>query len=328
MQLNNFTIVDRHNRPTTMDAVGLRTIFINDGVQVDPYAISAVSIFARENLNTILDSDGMVSAEPLMQFSNLNNGVLVSGPSEALFANTNYVPTSAGANCSVGVGGTTCAGVSGIYRYTTAATPGEFVVVLDGGIALSGIWDGVAGSSLGNAASSVKEYVDVWTVQLSQNSNWQVLINEFSLFGDTFFSITQPMMLKTRNSLANKHIQLGSKVNVKIPTEITVENRDIDSSIKNLFKQSIITSASCEIVKLNDDVTLPSRVTVYSFADTEGLVDITSDNTLVYSWDTSTLATALALAGGGTANGTYTIQAKYTLIDEVILSPRFPLIVS
>jgi hypothetical protein len=327
MQLNNFTIVDRHNRPTTMDAVGLRTIFVNDGVQVDPYAISAVSIFVKGKVAAALDSSGMLSGEPLMQFSNVVNGTLVSSPADAVFDATNYNPASGGANCSLLTGAVTCAAVSGIYRYSTAS-PGEFVVVLNGGIDLSGIWDGVAGSSLQNAASSVNDYVDVWTVKLSQNSNWQILVNEFSLFGDTFFSITQPMMLKTRNSLANKHIQLGSKVNVKIPTEITVENKDIDSSIKNLFKQSIVTSASCEIVKLNDDVTLPSRVTVYSFADTTGLVDITSDNTLVYSWDTSTLATALALAGGGTATGTYTIQAKYTLIDEVILSPRFPLIVS
>jgi len=324
MQLNDSTIVDRHNRPTVTDAVGLRTIFINDGVQVDPYGISAVSIFARDTVPTILDSNGMVTAEPLMQFSNLNNGVLVSGPSEAQFAATNYVPTSAGANCATGG---TCAGVSGIYRYTTGA-PGEFVVVLDGGINLSGIWDSGTGSSIANTASSVKDYVDVWTVKLSQNSNWQVLINEFSLFGDTFFSVTQPMMLKTRNSLANKHVQLGSKVNIKIPTEITVENRDIDSSIKNIFKQSIVTSASCEIVKLNDDVTLPSRVTVSSFDDTHGKVDISADNTLLFNWDTSQLSAILAASNGGTANGTYTIQVKYRLIDETILSPRFPLIVS
>ena len=258
-----------------------------------------------------------------MQFSNVVGGTLVSGPSESVFDASNYNPTGTAGNCSV-AGGGNCTAVSGIYRFSTTR-PGEFVTVLNGLLNLSGIYDG---APLTNTASSVQDYVDVWTVKLTENSNWQVLINEFSLFGDTFFSITQPMMLKTRNTLANKHVQLGSKVNIKIPTEITVENKGIDSSIKNLFKETVIASATCEIVKLNDDVTLPSRVTVYSFADTVGKVDITSDNTLVYTWDTSTLAAALAFAGGGSATGTYTIQASYTLLDEVIYSPRFPIIVS
>jgi len=328
MLLNGYTIVDRHNRPTVLEAVGLRTIFINDGLQVDPYAISSVSIVSRIDINTGLDNSGLLKATPLMQFSNIVNGELVSSVTEDAFDATAYTPTTAGQNCSPGVGTpATCGGVSGIYRYTTARD-GEFVVVLDGGISLSGVWDGAGGSSIANSASSVLDYVDVWTVKLSQDSNWQVLINEFSLFGDTFFSLTQPMILKARNSLATKHVQLGSKMRLKIPTEITVENKDIDTSIIDIFKESVLTSATCEIVKLNEDVSLPSRVIVYSFSDTVGSVDITSDNTLVYTWDTAFLPALLAAKGGGAATGSYTIQVKYTLIDEVIYSPRFPLIVS
>ena len=85
-----------------------------------------------------------------------------------------------------------------------------------------------------------------------------------------------------------------------------------------------------EIVKLNDDVTLASRVTVSSFADTSSTMDVTSDNTILFNWDTLGLQTILNAQSdpAGAATGTYTVQVKYKLVDETILSPRFPLIVS
>ena len=313
-----------------MDRVALRTFFINDGVQVDPVGISAVSIFKRSDSASILTTSGLkmglVKKAPLMQFGNINHttipNVTVTSVNDALFDATNYDPTGTAGNCTVGGN---CTGVSGIYK--ASGVDGEFMVILDGGLNLSGV---AGGGGIGNEASAVLDYIDVWTVKLSENSSWQVLINEFSLFGDTFFTTTQPMILQARNSLATKHIQLGSKMNLKIPTEITVENKDIDSSITNIFKQSAITSPSLEIVKLNDDVNLASRVTVSSFPDTSGATDVTANNTIIFNWDTNSLQTALNSKGmpAGAATGTYTVQVKYNLVDQVIYSPRFPLIVS
>ena len=322
MKLNNFELIDRFNRPTTMGRAGLRSIFINDGVQADPLYISSVAIFTKldQGSSSLLDANGLVSAVPLMQFYNTNEGgVGVCSVADTTFDATGYNPL--GFNCSAGL---TCGDVSGIYRYTTSK-PGEFICVLDGGLDLSGNF---GSQTIANAASAVNDYIDVWTVKFTDTSDWQVLINEFSLYGSTFFSVTQPLILKTRNNLATKHVTLLSKMKLKVPTEITVENKDIDSSIINIFKESVLANASCQIVKLNDDVSLPSRVTLKTFTSTTGMVDITSDNTIIYVWDTSNLAAEVAAAGGGAATGTYTFQVKYDLIDETIYSPTFPLIVS
>jgi len=309
-----------------MTRVGLRSIFVNDGIQVDPVGVSAVTIFTRADmqsaLGTATNNKGLVSGTPLMQFANINpDGGLVSSVHSASFLPSQYNPTSTGGNCSLG----NCGSVSGVYR----TGPGELVVVLDGTLALSGI-GGLGGSStsIKNGASAVNDYVDIWTVKLSQDSEWQVLVNEFSLFGDTFFSITQPLTLRTRNSLVNKRIVLGSKIKLKIPTEITVENKDIDSSITNIFKESAITSGAVEITKLNEEISLPSRVVVEDFAETSSLVDVTSDNTLLFTWDTANLQERINSLGGGAATGTYTLRVMYSLVDEVIISPRFPFIVS
>lgn len=335
MQLNNFTVVDRHNRPTTMDRVALRAFFINDGIQVDPYAISGVSIFKRADSGSILTPSGvamgLVKQTPFMQFANTNwtTGDLITDVNDSAFAATNYDPTGTD-NCQlIGTPAiASCQSVSGIYR--ASGVDGEFVVVLDGGIGLSSMFNGYNGTLIGNGASAVEDYIDVWTVKLSQTSDWQVLINDFQLFGDTFFSITQPMIFTARTSLATKHVQLGSKIKLTLPTEVTVENKDIDSSITNIFKQTAVTNAGLEIVKLNDDVTLASRVTVSSFADTSGSTDVTSDNTILFNWDTSQLQSILNEKSdpAGAAMGTYSVQVKYTLVDEIIYSPRFPLIVS
>lgn len=316
MQLNNYTLVDRHNRPTTMQRVGLRTIFVNDGLQVNPVGISAVSIFAKADITTIFDTTagtsgmGLVQSEPLMQFSNITNGVVLSATTNAAFDTTGYTP------------GITA---SGIYK-SSATTNGEFMVVLDGAVSLSGMWEG---SVIPNGASSVADYIDVWTVKLAGGSQWQTLINEFSLYGDTFFTITEPLILTARNSSPIKHVELGSKIKLKVPTEITVENKSIDGSITDIFKGSAVTSGAFEIQKLNDGIDLTPRVTVSAFADTSSLVQVTSDDTFIFTWDTSNLQTILnSTTGGGPATGTYTLRVRYNLVDEIIYSPRFPFIVS
>ncbi len=51
MQLNGNLIVDRHNRPNTLQPVALRALFINDGVYQDPVDISGVTIFKEQENN-------------------------------------------------------------------------------------------------------------------------------------------------------------------------------------------------------------------------------------------------------------------------------------
>lgn len=309
MNLNGHKIIDRGNRPTVLQKVGLQTYFINDGVYVDPYQVSSVMIFKKSDINSnnvtgVLGGDGLVlsSASPYMRFASSGEASHTSA-----FDTSNYTATN-----------DTFA--SSIFRTGV----GKYVCVLDGTIDLSGSWQG---SSLANAASSVADYVDIWTVKMVEGSTFQVLVNNFHLYGDTVFTITEPLLLHTKTSLANRYVTLGSKVNLKLTNEITVENKNIDQSVINIFKESAITSPKVEIKKINEDVNLASRVVVSSFSDTSALTSVTSDDTIIFNFDTAQLQTILNNNNGGAATGTYTVQANFNLIDETIYSPLFHFIV-
>lgn len=311
MLINNYTVVDRHNRPGVLQRVALKSFFINDGTYQDPYQISSVTIFKLSNNAspaTVLNSDGLinssaVSGSVLMCFA--NSAQLVNN---AVFNASNYSPATT---------------ASGIYRLAT----GEYAVILDGQLDLSGVFEG---GVVENRASAATTYIDVWTVKFAQSSEYATYINEFKLFDDTLLTITQPLLLTTTNKLRNKYIKLGSKVDLMIGTEFNVGNKDIDSGIRNIFKDSILVNPSIQIIKLNDDYTLPSRVTVSAFTDTSAYTDTTSDNTILFNWDTNSLYTLPAVLNGtfGPLTGAYQIQVKYNVLNQTILSDYLNLIVS
>jgi len=213
-------------------------------------------------------------------------------------------------------------GVSGVYRLGL----GEYAVVLDGGLSLSGVrHDGVESV---NKASGTGDYIDVWTVKLTENSPWSTFINNFRLFSDTFYTLTEPLLLRTSNRLINKHVSLGSKIDLKISTEMTVENRNISQDTKNLMKEIGLNKAAIKIERVNEGSHLPSRVTVSSFAATSGLLDVTADNTLVHSWDTDDLSLNDNKSDMGGFVGTYYITAQYTILNQKIISSPMPIIVT
>lgn len=315
MQLNGVAVVDRHNRPTVLQKVALRAFFINDGEYYDPYDISGVTVF-QQNSN-------------FSPSSVLEGNLLASGLDEDLIL-MHFTPSgddggTTGQDPSGYVANSLLA-ASGVYR----VRKGEYVAVLDGTQDSSGIYD-FHGSSvtIANSASASDNYIDCWTIKFAESSDYQTLINEFRLYDDTFFTITQPLLLASRNKLINRHITLDSIENLKVTTEITVQNKDIDDSIKNLFKDSAITSAKVKIDKINEDSTnLPAYVTVSGFDDTASLVDITSDNTIIFRFDTTTLTTHPSVADFAGVTGTYRLTAKYNLLNETIVSPPYYFTVS
>ena len=303
MQLNGTSVVDRNNRPTVLQKVGLRAFFINDGVYVDPYDISAVTIFdksANFTPSTILDDN------------------LIASGIDASIVRMNYAPSGDMSPSNYNPD-TNITSTSGVYR----VKEGEYIVVLDGTQDISGVYN-LHGSSVlvPNSASAVKDYIDVWTVMLAEGSTYQSLINDFHLYDDTFFVVTEPLLLTASNKLINKHVTLGSKENIKIATEVTINNKTIDSSVENLFRDSAIVSPQIKIEKLNEGTeTLPAHVEVSGFSDTSALIDVTSDNTMVLNFDTTTLATHPNVADFGGLVGQYRITAKYTLLNELIVTP-------
>ena len=324
MKLNNLEVFDRHNRPSANQPVLLRAFFINDGTYQDPFAISSVHVFtkaANSTPDSVLDANNLVeftsatSGTILMRFEASNTGATVD---DASFDATNY---------------------AGHYqdREIYKLADGQFGVVLNGNplpgsLPATQVLEGILedGQTISNQASAVNDYLDIWTVKINSGSSWQVFINQFHLYDDTFFVSTEPLLLKPKNLLVNKRIRLGSQVDLKMTTEITVENSNLDSSVKNLFKDSAIMSAAFQIIKVNEDPNLPSRVEVSGYSDTSSTVDVTSDNTIIWNWNTDGLKShneVINTGDLGNLKGTYLINAKYTLLNQLIITPDYYLIV-
>tara|TARA_R110000868_G_scaffold13711_9_gene63623 strand:- start:7929 stop:8876 length:948 start_codon:yes stop_codon:yes gene_type:complete len=307
MQLNGVTYSDRSNRPIVLSKVGLQALFISDGQYVDPYQISAVTIFSRDvNLypSSILTSatqlvDTTLSSLVLMNFA--NSAALTT---DTAFDTSNY---TAGANAS------------GIFRLGT----GKYIVILDGTVNLSGVLnlDGI-NQEVANTTSATGDYIDVWTINLVAGSTLQTIINDFNLRKGNLTVITEPLMLKARSRLVNNKVTLGSKVDLKVATDIAIENTNIDESIKNLFRDTVITSGMLDIQKINEAANLPARVTVSAYSDTSSLVSMTADNVMILTWDTSLLSTHPQLLAGnfGSIQGVYAIRAKYSIFNETYVT--------
>lgn len=232
------------------------------------------------------------------------------------FCNSSAYTSSTAFNSTNYVGGQSA---SGIYKTGV----GKYIVILDGTIDLSGSinLDGMS-KSVTNGAEATGEYIDVWTIKMAQGSDFQVVVNDFTLRKGGFTVITEPLMLKTKTRLVNNKVTLGSKVDLKIATDVHVENTNIDEATKNLLRENIITSGSIEIQKINEAANLPARITVSSFADTSALVGITADNVLLLTWDTNQLQTHAQLTAGNfdSIRGVYAIRVKYNVFSESIVS--------
>lgn len=311
MQVNGYQVNDRFQRPTVLQRVGLRNYFINNGSYQDPYAISSVSVFYltdNSSPSSLLTSSNLLDptiCSAVIKMNFMNSAVEVSN---SVFNASTYVPAAT---------------ASGIYKLAT----GDFVAILDGTVSLSSTYNG---SPIVNSCSTVGEYIDVWTVKWLQNSDWQIFINRFNLSRDTLFTVTEPLLLSANTKLINKRIRLKSKVDLKVPVEITIGNRNLTDPIKNIFKTCVLTDVSMQIVKLNEvDTPLNARVTVSSFANTSSVTQVTNDNVILLNFDTNSLFTLPQVMDGSFGNvaGTYTVQVKFTVLNQTFYSELMALVI-
>ena len=320
MQLNEVTLVDRFNRPSVGGKVAIRTLFINDGEFIDPYDVSACTIFAKlsnASPSSIVDTDdGLIKSDAtsvvLMNFGvsggaapDIHDGTAGYTTSENLLdplwvSSTLYTPGSQ---------------ASGIYRVGV----GDYVAVLDGNTSLSGGYNirypFNNGITVANAASSVQDYIDVWTVKLFDTSEYQLFINNFSLYNDTFTTITEPLLITTRNKLLNKKLRYGEKIDMKITTDITVQNSTLSEETKNILKDYPITNPTISISKVNDDAVNQAP---WTSVVADAGATLTTDNTILYTYDT-TAAAGVAQKGAGT----YWIKASYSYLTQDFVTPPF-----
>ena len=307
MEINDKPVTTRHERPTVLGPTALVMYFINDGQYVNPYEISAVSVFkssSNQYPDTVISPDGEItpaaSSLVLMNFS--NSASLVSNT--AAFDASNYTASS---------------DASGIYKLAT----GKFAVILDqASILPNGVFNLSGDTTILNRVSSTGDYLDVWTVKRAAGSDLDTIINEFTLTEDRFFGVTEPLLFRVSTKLENNHIVLGSKVDLKFTNEFTLENANIDRSIVNLFKQSLVTQPMIEIIKKNTDRNLGARIEVSGYSATSGLVDVTSENTVLFTMDTEALKTHPALLDGtlGSMTGTYVARLKFNALNQTIVS--------
>lgn len=306
MKINGYQVTTRHERPTVLGPTALLLYFINDGQYADPFEISGVSIFAASDNqlpSSVIDSDGeiksTVSGNVLMHFSNPS-----ANTSHSSFDASNF---SANADSS------------GIYKLTT----GKYACVLNQASVLpSGVFNLSGDTTILNRVSSTGDYLDVWTVKRVAGSDLDTIINDFTLTEDRFFGVTEPLLFRVATRLENNHIVLGSKVDLKFTNEFTLENANIDRSIVNLFKQSLVTDPMLEIYKKNQDRNLDARVEVSGYSATSGLMDTTSENTVIFTFDTEALKTHPSLLDGtlGSMTGTYVARLKFTALNQTIVS--------
>ena len=94
--------------------------------------------------------------------------------------------------------------------------------------------------------------------------------------------------------------------------------------MQNIFKDSVISSAVVEIAKVNYE---PAYRGPFVITPAGGAtMQITGDNTMLYSWDTDSTITASNTFGSGL--GTYSVQVSYTILNQTFVSPLFYLTVS
>jgi len=329
MLLNGVDLVDRHGRPSVGSAVALRALFINNGVLVDPFDVSSCTVFAKlsnASPSSVIDStDGLLSTDSssvvLMSFGisgNPNNSAPHDGIDPRVTSKRlGWVSPSA----TTSGGGTNFStdgyfqhnNASGIYRVGT----GDYVAVLDGSIDLSGVFENRGGRKVvANAASAVLDYIDIWTVKLNAASDYQLFINSFSLDNDTFVVFTEPLIVTTKNNLVTKNIRNGEKVNLAVTTEITVQNRELPEETKNLLKDFSLVRPSVYIQKVNEDSTNQAARENVTNGFITTSVQTTSDNTILYSFDTATFTTPTT-----GKPGTYIITVKYSYLDQTFVSP-------
>ena len=316
---NNIIVSERNQRPSFNGKTILRAYFMRDGeyVSLDNSSVSSVMLFKKEantSPSSILDADtGLVTdaaaATAIWRWT-LGGWQLYEEAPE-VYPFPDFLPESS-------YTGTIGPDTSGIFK----VNEGRLAVILDGTLDGSCLRRdmsliGAASALSGEPAAS---YIDVWTVKLCAGCEWTTFINDTQFFQNNAVILTEPLLLRTKERLYNKKLELGSIQKLKIGTEVIIENKNIDDSIKNVLKDGLITSGSIEILKHNTDNNLPSWVTVVGHSNTAGLVEITQDNTFLYLFDTNVL-TSGSISNLGSGTGTYSVQVKYNVLDETILSP-------
>jgi hypothetical protein len=327
--LNDITVIPRWERPSPTDDVYLEMFYMKGGTLSDVYALSSVYVFKdTDNGNSAVwlgtgsewpaGRNGLVASSyyrlgPQMVFNNIlfnsDSGAMekshITNPDDDQFLVTNFKAADPNSWQNTN-------SASGIFRIGA----GHYGVVLRPGVEYQN-WDSIPDGSLSaNTASSVTSYFDIWTVQDTAESTPRTIIHSFTLEGaghSNVVTLTEPLMVNTRQSLAQKYINRGSLEKLQIKTDYVVVNRNVGQDVKNIFKDGILENAAIRIIKVSDQTStgLPFQL-IKDWSETKPAIQTDSADTIMYNWETSGLQT-----------GTYQIQASSTVLDGRVMSDQF-----
>ena len=322
-KFNNIDVVPRRNRPSTEDKVKLDLQYIANGSYTDPYLVSAVSIFKDSTASSVqfpYITNGLPEALLDLNASSTNYGLLGVSSDSYLIFNFKNTPTSA-VSAVASFDGTT-ATASSIFRSVSGST-GRFSVVLVPGASSLGL----SGGSVSIPASGLQSgwYWDIWTIKHSSTGQVKTYVQKFYLNLSNVIAIDEPLIIVPSTRMTPEKINYGEKIKLHFINEITVTNRNLSDSIKNIFRDSVIQEASVKIQKVNEEAHLSSRYTVVDFSSTSGLVEITSTDDVLYLFDTTTLQTIVNSSSNlfGSVYGLYEVQLKLVILEETFYSNKF-----
>lgn len=326
-QLNNITVIPRHNRPSTEERVELQMHYIVGGSLYDPYEIETVHIFKDTTASSAefpYITNGISENLIDLAASSVNYGLIATSALDYSvfrygFDTATYVSSLDTSSYSLDA-----SAASGIYR-GQGYSEGVFSVV----VAPSISGTETDGSPRTIAASGLQsgDYFDIWTVRHREDGSKRTFIQQFTLNLDSVIILSEPLILDSSIELKQRYVQLGSKEDLRFEVRYGVANRSMSRAEKNIFRETLLRNAAIRITKLNEETNLDSRYEVSGFSDTSGVVRVTSTDDVLFNFDTTKLtAIANATTAYGTVAGVYELQLEFTLLTETIRSPRFKVI--
>ena len=202
---------------------------------------------------------------------------------------------------------------SGIFKLGT----GHFAVVLQpNGLYVSSQYDTPTGSEFAfsgtaiQSASSVGKYYDIWVIVDNAGAKPKAYINKVDLHNDTIMAMAEPLSFTSKSHLLQKYVNVGSKISLKIKTDISLTDKNIPLDIRSIFNESVIQDAEIRIRMYDEEENAWIVVTPATWAAVDF---ITASDTILYSNLFNT-------------RGRYDVQVRYSLMDETIYSDKFNLI--
>tara|TARA_R100000458_G_scaffold15587_2_gene13287 strand:+ start:2058 stop:2954 length:897 start_codon:yes stop_codon:yes gene_type:complete len=289
------TVTARFNRPSPTSRTLLEFMYVKNGTYSDPTSIKSVHIFKDTNLGSAdnwLDLSSASTTYGLVAASSNASALIVFSGSTQDEADYNATPSGV------------------IFKRST----GKYAVLLEDEIPWFDASTGAARTYYTSSTDlTAGKYWDIWTVV--DNSTSSTYVHSFELFNDNIITLSEPMMVTTRQKLVQKYINKNSKIDLHITSEHTVNNTNITPEIKSVFNSTILDNAAIRIIKLKDDT---STGTPYeeTLAWTSTGVSVNSDDTIIYNWNTA-----------GAEVGTYQLQVSSTFLDQNVMSDKFNLVV-